>query len=132
MTTDGYLLDTNILIGFFTKQPETLALLTKVKKSGPMFTSLLAVAEIRTGWNEKDTQAYLPTLYALFEPIGISPAIAELAGAWRREYKERGITLSSIDTLIAATAYEYRLALVTRNRKHFPMSEVTLYPEALA
>jgi predicted nucleic acid-binding protein len=46
--------------------------------------------------------------------IAIDRAIAELAGRIRRENR-----LEAADALIAATALEYRLALVTRNRRDF-------------
>jgi len=129
MTRDRYLLDTNILIEFFTKQEATVALVANLSKHGIVATSLLSVAEIRMGWNENDTALFLPALYNLFDPLGISKDIAELAGAWRREYRERGVTLSLTDTLIAATARQSDMSLVTRNRKHFPMPELHLYHE---
>jgi predicted nucleic acid-binding protein len=127
MSPDTYLLDTNILIEFFTKKEETVSILAKLRKSGTLYTSLLSVAEIRMGWNDKDAAVFLPALYGLFGTRGLSPAIVELAGKWRREYKERGVTLSSIDTLIAATAQQHDMYLVTRNTKHFPMPELRLY-----
>lgn len=57
-----------------------------------------------------------------------SPAIARRAGRLRFEYGRRGMTLSLPDMLIAATALEYGLTLITGNRKHFPVPELTLHP----
>ena len=58
----------------------------------------------------------------------ISRAVARRAGRLRFEWSARGVTLALADTLIAATALEYGLKLVTRNRKHFPMPELSFYP----
>jgi len=59
---------------------------------------------------------------------GSSPGIARRAGRLRFEYARQGMTLSLADTLIAATALEHSLTLITENRKHFPMPELSLYP----
>jgi predicted nucleic acid-binding protein len=51
-------------------------------------------------------------------------AEAELAGAWRRHYAGRGVTLSQADCLIAAAALQLGARLATGNPKHFPMSDL--------
>jgi predicted nucleic acid-binding protein len=127
MTVGPYLLDTNILIEFFSGKQLTVELLVALKKHALLFTSLLSVAEIRMGWNDKDAGIYLPLLYDLFPQQNLSRHIVEQAGAWRRQYRENGITLSTVDTLIAATAYCNNLCVVTRNTKHFPMPELRLF-----
>lgn len=53
-------------------------------------------------------------LLAPFRELAVDRAIAERAGRVAREF---GIRLP--DALIAATALEHGLGLVTRNRKHF-------------
>ncbi len=127
MTPGPYLLDTNILIEFFSRKQATVELLPLLRKQGTLCTSLLSVAEIRMGWSDKDATVYLPLLYDLFQVLNLSPGIAEQAGRWRREYRERGITLSLADTLIAATAHAHDYCFVTRNNKHFPMPELRLF-----
>jgi len=129
MTPGPYLLDTNILIEFFSHNAETVALLPKLKKHGALFTSLLSVAEIRMGWSDKDANVYLPLLYDLFPIQPLSREIAEQAGKWRRDYREKGVTLSLVDTLIAAIAYHHNLCLISRNTKHFPQPELRLFAE---
>jgi hypothetical protein len=53
-------------------------------------------------------------LLAPFRELAIDRAIAERAGRVAREF---GVRLP--DALVAATALEHGLGLVTRNRKHF-------------
>ena len=53
-------------------------------------------------------------LLAPFRELGVDRAIAERAGRIAREF---GVRLP--DALIAATALEHQLGLVTPNRKHF-------------
>jgi predicted nucleic acid-binding protein len=52
--------------------------------------------------------------------------IGKLAGELMRKYA-RSHGLEVPDALIAATAIQYRAALWTRNRKHYPMPQLTLY-----
>jgi predicted nucleic acid-binding protein len=53
--------------------------------------------------------------------------IARRAGRWRYDWARQGVALSITDTLIAATAVEHGLTLLTENRKHFPMPEISLH-----
>ena len=43
--------------------------------------------------------------------------IAEQAGKWRWEYKSKGLSLGTPDTVIAATAYLHAYPLLTNNAK---------------
>ena len=62
-------------------------------------------------------------LYALrLAPLGRIEG--ERAGRWRREYAEKGVTLSQADCLIAAATVGADARLATGNPKHFPMPEV--------
>ena len=50
------------------------------------------------------------------------------AGRLRFDYARQGITLSLGDMLIAATALEHGLTLITQNQKHFPLPDLALHP----
>ena len=50
--------------------------------------------------------------------------IAELAGDLFRQWRQKGQTLSYTDVTFAAAAVFHKLALVTDNRKDFPMLEL--------
>ena len=50
----------------------------------------------------------------------------ELAGAWRRDFASRGITLSQSDCLVAAAAVSIGARLATGNPKDFPMEDLVI------
>ena len=49
----------------------------------------------------------------------VTPSIAQRGGALRGQFQAQGITRSTPDMLIAATAIEYQLVLATRNLRDF-------------
>jgi predicted nucleic acid-binding protein len=57
-------------------------------------------------------------------PLGITEGIR--AGAWRREFAERGITIHQADCLIASAAVGIGAQLATANVADFPMAEVSV------
>lgn len=73
--------------------------------------SVITRAELFAGSTEPDA---VDTLLGPFREIAIDRAVAERAGRIRRDC---GVRLP--DALIAATAIEMGLALVTRNRRDF-------------
>jgi predicted nucleic acid-binding protein len=68
------------------------------------------------------TAAFLDSL----ECLPVTPEIARQGGLLRRDWQKKGHTLSYTDVTIAAVALDYRVPLLTDNRKHFPMPELKL------
>lgn len=58
--------------------------------------------------------------------IEVNEIVADRAGRLIYQYARRGIQLALPDALIAATALEHDLPLVTTNARHFPMLELRL------
>ena len=56
---------------------------------------------------------------SFISPIPITEAIARRSGALRGQLRARGQTRTQADMLIAATALEHDLTLVTRNVRDF-------------
>lgn len=54
--------------------------------------------------------------------------IAKYAGELYSQCRTQGNTVGMADATIAAVALVNRLVLLTDNQKHFPMSEINLYP----
>ena len=69
-------------------------------------------------------------LLARFVTYDMDADIAERAGDYIREYRSQGVTLAISDAIIAATAIQYGLTLVTFNPKDFPMPGLSLFPTA--
>lgn len=63
----------------------------------------------------------------LFRGLRLAPlgkAQGMMAGRWRREFAERGVTLHQADCLIAAAAVGVGAALATANVRDYPMAAV--------
>lgn len=72
---------------------------------------------------ESHTTAFLSTL----RYCPVTKEIATQAGLLRRDWRQKGHTLSYTDVIIAAVAISNGIALLTDNRKHFPMPELVLW-----
>lgn len=121
------LLDTDILVDFFHNQKYAKDLLEKFFLKGNLHISILSVAELRTGFTSQQADLLLPKLYKTVSIVNLSLEIAELSGKFRFEYRSQGISLPTVDTLIAATAVINDYQLATRNKKDYPMQELKLY-----
>lgn len=126
MTT--FLIDSDVLADFFQKKTYALLLIEKLSQVGSLAISLLTVSELRAGWTKHQAAFFLPQLYNLTKPFGLTESIAELAGELRYIYRIKGVSLPTVDTLIAATALINGHTLVTHNTKDYPMPELHLYP----
>jgi predicted nucleic acid-binding protein len=58
----------------------------------------------------------------------MSCAVGERAGWLINSWARQGRTLQVPDAIIAATALEHDLTLMTANRRDFPMPELKFYP----
>lgn len=91
----------------------------------PVFCSPITVAEIWHGARPNEHDA----LQALFEAIpcvSIDSNIGRRAGEYLRKYsKSHSVELA--DALIAASASIHGLELWTRNRRHYPMRDVSFF-----
>ena len=121
-----YLLDSDVLIWQLRDQEETVELLARLSKRGILACSVMSIVEVQAGvrrGEEKKTNALLDSLQA----YDVTPAIANLAGKFIRDYRAKGITLDFVDSIIAATAVIHGLTLFTYNTKHYSMPEVKLH-----
>jgi predicted nucleic acid-binding protein len=90
-----------------------------------LYCSVLTITEVLAGMcahEQLRTQALLAGLASLV----VTHDIAAQAGLITQECRQRGITLSLTDAIIAATAIAHDLVLATDNRKDFPMTGLKL------
>lgn len=122
------LLDTSILIDVLRLRNQRSAWLAGLVRDGhALSTTTLNIAEVYAGMRpaeETKTEALLSGL----EVYELSGSSARLAGKLKNVWGRKGHTLNLADTIVAAIAIERGCALLTDNRKDFPMPEVQLYP----
>lgn len=122
------MLDTTVLVDVLRGRAAAYAMLAEAVRSGhELGTSAINLAEVYSGirsHEEIDAREFLGTL--TFFPV--TSSIAERGGRMRNELARRGTTVGLADAVIAATALEHGLALVTDNRKDFPMAGIEFFP----
>lgn len=120
----GYLLDTNVLSEVMKKRPARTVMqrLAKVPKRA-LFTSSVCVMELRFGaaragriealWHRIESEFLVRVRVS-----SIGSREASRAGDILAALEARGETIGIEDVLIAATALENDLVVVTRNERH--------------
>lgn len=132
----GFLVDTNVLSEFSRRGEPDPRVKSWVKAAAPgsLYASVLTLAEIRRGIeilpaSKRRTQLEHWLESELLESfdanvLPVTKAIADRWAVLSAGAQKRGTPLSIIDGLIAATALEHELTLVTRNVKDFAGLEV--------
>jgi predicted nucleic acid-binding protein len=122
------LLDTTVLLDVLRARRNRRSLLAELVAGGHLLaTAAINVGEVYAGMRvgeEKRTEAFLSSL----DCYPITAAIARRAGSLKSAWAQKGKTLSLADMIVAATALEHGLALMTDNRKDFPLPELNFYP----
>jgi predicted nucleic acid-binding protein len=134
----GFLLDTNIISELIKPKPE--AKLTEWVESADedlLYLSVLTVGEIRKGivameqgkrraalqsWLETDLK---PRFSARILPV--DEATADRWGAMTGGAAAQGVAVPVVDGLLAATALQHNLTLVTRSTKNFVGTNVPAF-----
>jgi predicted nucleic acid-binding protein len=131
----SYLLDTNVLSELRRKQPDTgVADWFAARPPMTLYLSVLTLGEIRKGIAGATPPArrqalsdWLETALPAYFAGRILPVDGAVAQRWGRLLAEAGRPLPAIDSLLAATAIEHNLVLVTRNIKDFAALPVDLF-----
>ena len=115
----GVLIDTDIAIDFLRGAAYTQPLIGGLWSDGQVMISVLTVYELTADMRSAEKVMTHNFLEACgVEPI--TPAIAFKGGELYRKYRAKGVTLTSLDCLIAATALVKGYKVATRNVKHYP------------
>lgn len=123
----SYLVDTNVISELRRKQPDA-NVVAWLERCAPqsLYLSVLTLGEIRKGIERLDDlkrrqilvdwlHVELPTFF-LGRLISIDASVAD---RWGRLQSDASRSLPAIDGLLAATALQYDLTMVTRNLKGF-------------
>ena len=134
----GFLLDTNIPSELIRTRPEPrLENWFYAQDEQALYLSVVSIGELRRGFVLVPTAQRRAALEQWFENdlvprfreriLPVTYAIADRWGRLDGECQLRGAPLNTADGLIAATALEHALTLVTRNVKDFAGLGVTLF-----
>lgn len=117
------LIDTDIAIDHFHGNRSAHDFFEQALSSGePLYISVVTLTELLAGMrpNEEDLTEKLLSLFTVIE---VDTAIGRKAGAYLRKYS-RSHNLDLGDALIAAAVAVTGAELVTRNLKHYPMTDI--------
>jgi predicted nucleic acid-binding protein len=122
------LLDTSVILDHLNDRNDRSELLGKLLDAGHSLACCsINITEVYAGLRPGE-EAHTKEFLGALEFFPITPAIAERAGLLRRDWKQKGHTLSVTDVTIAAVALGYNLPLLTDNTRHFPMPEINRLP----
>jgi len=122
MKVDGYLLDTDCVIHCLKGMREAIEHVRKLEPA-VLALSLITYAELWEGVyyarDPKASQEKLDEFIANVIMLPVTDAICRRFGQIRGHLRKSGKPTGDFDLLIAATALEHNLVLISNNRRHF-------------
>lgn len=119
-----YLLDTNVIINFLRGDRMTISYMEQILLLGGVLHACeITIAETYTGMREDEREATETFLNSLIY-LSTNRLAAQKSGEWRRFYRNKNKNITLADALIAATALQAHLILLTENLKDYPMPEL--------
>ena len=120
--TIQYLLDTDWVIHYLNEHQGIVQRLDTLLDDG-LGLSIISLAELYEGvyysrdpeGDEQDLNDFLRGLTIL----GIDETVCKIFGRQRGRLRAEGLLIGDTDLLIAATALQYHLTLLSNNRRHF-------------
>lgn len=114
----SYLVDTDVLVDVSRNNQAAIDFLDQLDASWAM--SIITALELIVGARNKKEVSQIDQLVAVYSAIPLTTEIGNSSyGLLRQFAKSHGLRV--FDSLIAATAIEENLTLLSKNRKHFQM-----------
>lgn len=127
MKNTKLLIDTDVIIDFLRGDVKAKKFMENDIIESSCYISMITIAELYGGVREGKEKEVLDYFIQQFEKVEINEKIALKGGFYRRNYgKSHGVGLA--DAIIAATADEIDVKLVSLNKKHFPMLKQVFVP----
>jgi tRNA(fMet)-specific endonuclease VapC len=128
-----YLIDTDWLIDALSGISSAVRTLDQLKADG-LAVSIISVGEVYEGAydaaNPAERLAVYRSFLAPFPVLPLSDRIMERFAQERSVLRKQGNIIPDLDLLIAATALEHNLTLLSRNIQHFDrITDLTLYQQ---
>jgi predicted nucleic acid-binding protein len=119
-----YLWDTTFVIDHLRNDAGAMTAMERMLVDGDvMFINEIVAGEAWAGARAAEAR-YVRNLLNLPVLVQPGPGAAERAGAWRKDARARGWTLSLTDALIAAAADACDATILTRNGRDFALTPV--------
>lgn len=124
--TIRHLVDTDWVIHYLNGRQDIVARLEILKHEG-LGLSIISLAELYEGvYYSRDPEGDERGLNDFLQGVtllGLDEETAKLFGRERGRLRAAGLIIGDFDLLIAATALQYNLTLLTNNRQHFERVE---------
>jgi len=124
--TMHYLIDTDWVIHHLNGRPDIIQRLQALQPEG-LGLAVVALAELYEGVyysrNPAQSKQKLNDFLESVTVVGIDEKTAQIFGRERGRLRAAGMLIGDMDLLIAATALQHDLTLLTNNRSHFERIE---------
>ena len=124
--TIAYLVDTDWVIHHLNRHPTITQRLQDLHGEG-LGLSVVALAELYEGVyyarDPEQSEARLTEFLESVHLVGLDEETAKIFGRQRGRLRADGLLIGDTDLLIAATALQYTLTLLSNNRRHFERIE---------
>ncbi|MCX8026600.1 MAG: type II toxin-antitoxin system VapC family toxin [Thermodesulfovibrionales bacterium] len=122
---NGVLIDTDIAIDYLRGNSKIRDFIFDLWDNNKAYLSILTVYELYAGMREEEKE-YTENFINACNIDFLTMEITKKAGELFREYRKKGITITSIDCLINATAIINAHKIATNNVTHYPNEEILL------
>jgi predicted nucleic acid-binding protein len=127
MATPKYLLDTGVLMRYLRGRGDVVRFTRGLHRKREAVVSAITHMELFIGAHREEEYS-TRKLLSRFQVISVDAEIGQRAGQLIRQQKAQGHALSVADAIIAATALQHNLMLVTFNPGDFDLPGLSLYP----